>query len=41
MVLDHALASSWGWTPKLNTATILSEIAVFAEANANWIALSA
>lgn len=42
VVLDHALASnSWGWTPQLNTSNILSEIAIFAENNLNWIALSA
>ena len=42
VVLDHAQASSsWGWAPQLSTPTILSEIATFAEENANWIALSA
>ena len=42
VVLDHALASSsWNWAPQISTATILSEIAAFAEANANWISLSA
>jgi CDP-paratose 2-epimerase len=42
VVLDHALASSgWDWVPQIGTSTILSEIAAFAEENANWIALSA
>ena len=42
VVLDRALASSsWGWTPRISTTTILSEIAAFAEEHSNWIALSA
>jgi len=42
VVLDHAFASSsWGWRPQLSTTDILSEIATFAEVNANWISLSA
>jgi CDP-paratose 2-epimerase len=42
VVLDHSLATNhWRWQPKLNTTTILDEIATFAEANPNWIRLSA
>jgi CDP-paratose 2-epimerase len=42
VVLDHQQASShWGWTPKIRNTTLLEEIAVFADANPHWIALSA
>lgn len=42
VVLDHGVASSaWGWMPQISIASILGEIADFAEQNTNWIALSA
>lgn len=41
VVLDHTLASNtWGWQPQIDTETILSEIAEFAESQPDWIALS-
>lgn len=42
VVLDHAHASSsWGWAPQISCSAILNEIAAYANANPNWIALSA
>ncbi len=41
VVLDHSLATSiWGWQPRTTTDQILSEIADFADAKPNWIAMS-
>jgi CDP-paratose 2-epimerase len=41
VVLDHAVANnSWGWSPVMNTAETLTEIALFAESNPQWIELS-
>jgi CDP-paratose 2-epimerase len=42
VVLDHSLASqTWDWHPQTPVASILEEIATFAEAHPNWIATSA
>ncbi len=42
MVLDSAKASRvWGWQPQTPPAAILEEIAVHAEAHADWLDLSA
>lgn len=42
VVLDHSLASAtWGWEPATPVESILTEIADFADANPNWIAVSA
>lgn len=42
VVLDHTMAARhWGWTPELNTSSVLEEIAAFAEAHPDWISLSA
>lgn len=41
LVLDHSLATStWGWRPQTSTEKILQEIAEFADATPNWIAIS-
>lgn len=41
VVLDHSLASQvWDWQPQVSLEHILSEIAEFADANPDWIALS-
>jgi|688.fasta_scaffold03596_4 CDP-paratose 2-epimerase len=34
-------STTWNWQPQIGTTAILEEIATFAEANPNWIALSA
>ncbi|MDB4537883.1 NAD-dependent epimerase/dehydratase family protein [Akkermansiaceae bacterium] len=42
VVLDHSLASeTWDWQPTTPIATILEEIATFAETSPQWIASSA
>jgi CDP-paratose 2-epimerase len=42
VVLDSQCCSSnWGWKVQMDQRTILEEIAVFAEANPDWIATSA
>jgi len=42
MILDSAKAARiWGWRPKTTTDAILAEIAAHAEANPNWLDLSA
>ena len=42
VVLDHSLATTtWGWEPATPVESILTEIADFADANPNWIAVSA
>ena len=42
VVLDHSLATAtWGWEPATPVESILTEIADFADANPNWIAVSA
>lgn len=42
VVLDHQQATShWKWEPQLSTSAVLEEIACFADANMDWIALSA
>jgi CDP-paratose 2-epimerase len=42
MVLDSAKAARvWDWRPQTPTATILDEIAAHAQANPNWLELSA
>ncbi|OYP39169.1 NAD-dependent epimerase/dehydratase family protein [Rhodopirellula sp. MGV] len=41
VVLDHSLATqTWGWNPTTPVESIIEEIAVFAEANPNWISIS-
>jgi CDP-paratose 2-epimerase len=42
LVLDHAKATHvWGWRPQTPTPAILDEIAVHAQANSDWLDLSA
>ncbi len=42
MVLDSAKAAKvWGWEPETNASVILAEIAAHAEANPQWLELSA
>lgn len=42
VVLDHSLATTtWGWEPATPVESILTEIADFADAHPNWIAVSA
>jgi CDP-paratose 2-epimerase len=42
VVLDSRnCADAWAWQPRISRAAILEEIAAFADANPNWIALSA
>lgn len=42
VILDHALATrTWNWTPQLSADDILEEIARHAEANPDWLDLSA
>jgi CDP-paratose 2-epimerase len=42
VVLDcRRCVDAWGWQPRVSRAAILEEIAAFADANPNWIALSA
>jgi CDP-paratose 2-epimerase len=42
VVLDFQHCSTtWNWQPQIGTAAILEEIATFADANPNWITLSA
>ena len=42
VILDHALSTrTWNWTPQLSADDILEEIARHAEANPDWLDLSA
>jgi CDP-paratose 2-epimerase len=42
VVLDHALAAeTWDWQPESSIASILEEIATFAEDHPDWISTSA
>jgi CDP-paratose 2-epimerase len=42
VVLDHQRCSQvWDWSPQISLEAVLEEIASFAEANPDWIALSA
>ncbi|MCP9888691.1 NAD-dependent epimerase/dehydratase family protein [Cyanobium sp. ATX 6A2] len=42
VVLDQrACRDAWGWQPQISRELVLEEIAVFADGNPNWIALSA
>lgn len=41
VVLDHSLATeTWGWSPKMTSSDILSEIADFADTQDDWIGFS-
>ena len=42
VVLDHQLCSvAWDWQPQIKRNAVLEEIAAFADAHSDWIALSA
>jgi CDP-paratose 2-epimerase len=42
VVLDHQRCSqAWDWSPQISLEAVLEEIANFAQANPDWIALSA
>ena len=42
LVMDAAVAvTAWDWKPPTSLGSILNEIAIHAEANPNWLDLSA